>query len=144
MIDLHLIQDCIEAQLRRHADKQFAQRHEKAERGTSNEAIDEYETYGSPRLTDDLRDSGVKVGRHRVARLMREVGIRAKKPPRWKKTTNSNHVQPRAPNLVERRWAETATEPNKLWVSDLTYICATCQAEARGGSTLLRPSFFDL
>jgi putative transposase len=80
------------------------------------------ETYGSPRLTDELRDNDVKAGRHRVARLMREAGIRAKKPPRWKKTTNSKHDLPRAPNLVERRWAEMATEPNKLWVSDLTYI----------------------
>lgn len=80
------------------------------------------ETYGSPRLTDELRDNAVKVGRHRVARLMREAGIRAKKPPRWKKTTNSKHDLPRAPNLVERRWNEMATEPNKVWVSDLTYI----------------------
>jgi putative transposase len=80
------------------------------------------ETYGSPRLTDDLRDNDVKVGRHRVARLMREAGIRAKKPPRWKKTTNSKHDLPRAPNLVGRRWGELATVPNKLWVSDLTYI----------------------
>lgn len=80
------------------------------------------ETYGSPRLTSDLRDNDIKVGRHRVARLMREAGIRAKKPPRWKKTTNSCHDLPRAPNIVERRWDELATEPNKLWVSDLTYI----------------------
>lgn len=80
------------------------------------------ETYGSPRLTDELRDGGIATGRHRVARLMREAGIRAKKPPRWKKTTHSNHVLPRAPNIVERRWDELATEPNKLWVSDLTYI----------------------
>jgi putative transposase len=80
------------------------------------------ETYGSPRLTDELRDNDVKVGRHRVARLMREAGIRAKKPPRWKKTTNSSHDLPRAPNLVERKWDGIATEPNKLWVSDLTYI----------------------
>lgn len=80
------------------------------------------ETYGSPRLTDDLREKDVKVGRHRVARLMREAGIRAKKPPRFKKTTNSNHDLPRASNLVERRWSELATAPNKLWVSDLTYI----------------------
>jgi transposase InsO family protein len=102
-----------------------------SKRATENERITTHikasfkksrETYGSPRLTDDLRDNGVKAGRHRVARLMREAGIRAKKPPRWKKTTNSNHDLPRAPNIVERRWDELATEPNKLWVSDLTYI----------------------
>ena len=80
------------------------------------------ETYGSPRLTDELRDNNVKAGRHRVARLMREAGIRAKKPKRFKATTDSNHDLPRAPNIVKRRWDELATEPNKLWVSDLTYI----------------------
>jgi putative transposase len=80
------------------------------------------ETYGSPRLTDELRDGGIKAGRHRVARLMREAGIRAKKPRRFKKTTDSRHDLPRAPNLVERRFDEIATAPNKLWVSDLTYI----------------------
>lgn len=80
------------------------------------------ETYGSPRLTDELKDGGVKTGRHRVARLMREAGIRAKKPPRFKKTTDSRHDLPRAPNLVERRFDEIAAAPNKLWVTDLTYI----------------------
>lgn len=80
------------------------------------------ETYGSPRLTDELRENDVRVGRHRVARLMRKAGIRATKPPRWKMTTNSRHDLPRAPNLVERRFDELATEPNKLWVSDLTYV----------------------
>lgn len=80
------------------------------------------ETYGSPRLTDELRENDVRVGRHRVARLMRKAGIRATKPPRWKKTPNSRHDLPRAPNLVERRFDELATEPNKLWVSDLTYV----------------------
>jgi transposase InsO family protein len=80
------------------------------------------ETYGSPRLTDELREGGIKAGRHRVARLMREAGIRAKKPPRFRRTTNSKHDLPRAPNIVERRWDELATAPNKLWASDLTYI----------------------
>ncbi len=80
------------------------------------------ETYGSPRLTEDLRCSGIKTGRHRVARLMRESGIHARRPKRWKATTDSRHNLPRAPNLVARRWDEMATAPNKLWVSDLTYI----------------------
>ena len=102
-----------------------------SKRATENERITTHiragfkrsrETYGSPRLTDELRDGGVKAGRHRIARLMREAGIRAKKPRRFKKTTNSRHDLPRAPNLVERRFDELATAPNKLWVSDLTYI----------------------
>ena len=40
----------------------------------------------------------------------------------WKATTDSKHDMPRAPNLVARRWDAIATAPNRLWVSDLTYI----------------------
>ena len=79
-------------------------------------------TYGSPRLTLELNESGIKTGRQRVARLMQKAGICARKPPRFKKTTDSNHDLPRAPNLVERRFENISTAPNKLWVSDLTYI----------------------
>lgn len=80
------------------------------------------ETYGSPRLADELRDGGIKAGRHRIARLMREAGIRARRPRRYKRTTDSKHALPIAPNLVERRFDEIASAPNKLWVSDLTYV----------------------
>lgn len=80
------------------------------------------ETYGSPRLTSELDEKGISVGRHRVARLMREAQVRAKKPKRFKKTTDSRHSSPIAPNLVERRFDEIATAPNQLWVTDITYI----------------------
>jgi putative transposase len=77
------------------------------------------ETYGSPRLTDDLRCNGIKTGRHRVAKLMRAFRICAKRPKRWKATTDSKHDMPRAPNLVARQWDAIATAPNRLWVSHL-------------------------
>ena len=80
------------------------------------------ETYGSPRLTDDLRCHGTKTGRHRVAKLLRASGICARRPKRWKATTDSQHDMPRAPDLVARQWDAIATAPNRLWVSDLTYI----------------------
>lgn len=80
------------------------------------------ETYGSPRIKQELDANGNGAGRHRVARIMRAEGIKARKPKRVKKTTDSNHAMPIAPNLVARRFDEIATEPNKLWVSDLTYI----------------------
>lgn len=79
-------------------------------------------SYGSPRMTDDLKDSGTKVGRHRVARLMREAGIVGRPPRRFKKTTDSKHKLPIAPNLVARRWDDVATAPDKLWVTDITYV----------------------
>lgn len=102
-----------------------------SKRATENERITAHlraeftrsrETYGSPRLTDELKDGGQKVGRHRVARLMREAGLRARRPRRFKRTTDSRHALPVAPNLVERRFDEVASAPNKLWVSDLTYV----------------------
>ncbi len=84
--------------------------------------VESRETYGSPRIKRRLAEMGVSIGKHRTARLMKESGIVARKPKRWKKTTDSNHKLPIAPNLVERRFKEMSAEPNQLWVSDITYI----------------------
>lgn len=80
------------------------------------------ETYGSPRIKARLRSQGISIGKHRTARLMKEAGIMARKPKRFRKTTDSNHKLPIAPNLVERRFEEMSGEPNQLWVTDITYI----------------------
>ncbi len=77
-------------------------------------------TYGSPRIYDDLKEQGETVGRHRVARLMRENGITARPLKRFRKTTDSNHNLPVAPNLLERNF-ET-DRPDLVWVGDITYI----------------------
>jgi putative transposase len=80
-------------------------------------------SYGSPRILKDLRDLGLRVGEKRVARLMRETGIRAKTYRRFRVTTNSKHAHPIAPNLLARRFSPSfAGEPNKVWASDITYI----------------------
>lgn len=76
--------------------------------------------YGSPRMLDELRDRGHKVGKHRVARLMQESGIWARVRRRFRHTTDSNHKLPVAPNLLEQDF--TATAPNQAWVGDITYI----------------------
>jgi transposase InsO family protein len=76
--------------------------------------------YGSPRILDELRDRGHEVGKHRVARLMRENGIWARIRRRFRHTTDSNHRLPVAPNLLEQNF--TATAPNQAWVGDITYI----------------------
>jgi len=76
--------------------------------------------YGSPRITRELHDQGRPCGRHRVARLMREHGLQAKAAQRVKITTHSDHHEPVAPNLVQRRFR--ADQANALWVSDITYI----------------------
>jgi putative transposase len=79
-------------------------------------------TYGSPRVLHDLRDVGEWVSKKRVARLMRQEGLSVKRPRRYRKTTDSRHHSPIAPNLVDRRFKELAQGPNRLWVSDITYV----------------------
>lgn len=78
------------------------------------------ETYGSPRIQVDLREAGAPISRKRVARLMAEVGICGASGRRRIRTTNSNHDNPIAENLLERDF--TATAPNQRWVTDITGI----------------------
>jgi putative transposase len=77
-------------------------------------------TYGSPRMTRELQDQGLRVGRRRTARLMRENGLRARQPRRFRRTTNSLHAVPVAPNLLDQDF--TASGPNEKWGADLSYI----------------------
>jgi len=77
-------------------------------------------TYGSPRITADLRANGETCGHNRVARLMRVNGIAAKTKRKFKITTNSKHNHPVAPNLVKQKFV--AAKPNHLWTSDITYL----------------------
>ena len=77
-------------------------------------------TYGSPRVHAELRANGVRVGRKRVERLMRENGLQARRKRRFRRTTDSNHSQPIAPNVLGRHFEAVA--PNQVWVSDVTYI----------------------
>ncbi len=76
--------------------------------------------YGSPRMTQELRDQGFRCSENRVASLMRQNRIRAKTKRRFKVTTKSKHKRPVAPNLVEQNFS--AHQPNQLWTSDITYV----------------------
>ena len=80
-------------------------------------------TYGSPRVLEDLRDVGEHVGRNRVIRLMQAQGLRARVRKRFKCTTNSEHDQPIAPNVLERTFGADA--PNQRWVGDTTEMLTT-------------------
>jgi putative transposase len=77
-------------------------------------------TYGSPRMTCELQGEGLRVGRRRTARLMRENGLVARRKRRFKRTTDSHHALPVAPNLVDRDFA--AERPNQKWAADISYI----------------------
>jgi putative transposase len=77
-------------------------------------------TYGSPRVHKDLEALSFRVSRKRVARLMRSEGLAARRPRRYRATTDSRHALPVAPNVVARKFH--AQEPNRLWVTDMTYV----------------------
>jgi putative transposase len=77
--------------------------------------------YGSPHIQATLRAEGHRVSRGRVERLMRRHGIRALARRRfWPTTTDSRHALPIAPNLLQQKF--TVSEPNRLWLADITYI----------------------
>ena len=76
--------------------------------------------YGSPRVHAELRAHGRRVGRKRVARLMRGMGLSARRRRRFRRTTDSTHAFPVAPNLLGRDF--TASAPGRVWLADLTYI----------------------
>jgi transposase InsO family protein len=77
-------------------------------------------TYGTPRVHADLGARGEHVSRKRVARLMKEQGLKARVRRRYKCTTDSDHDQPVAPNLLDRRF--DADAPNERWVGDTTEL----------------------
>lgn len=76
--------------------------------------------YGSPRVHAELLAQGRSVGRKRVARLMRQNGLKGLARRRFRRTTDSAHSHPIAPNLLEQNF--TAAALNQVWVGDITYI----------------------
>ncbi len=77
-------------------------------------------TYGSPRVLEELKEQGIRVGRNRVARLMQEHGITGQAPKRFRRTTDSKHNLPVAGNVLDRQF--NADGPDKVWATDITYI----------------------
>ena len=77
-------------------------------------------TYGSPRVHAELRERGFEVSRKRVEKQMREQGIVGRRRPRFRRTTDSNHDDPIAPNVVARNFE--VDEPDRVWVADITYV----------------------
>ena len=76
--------------------------------------------YGSPRVHAALRQQGVVCSLNRVARLMRENNIKAKSVKVFKRTTQRNPNNAYADNVLQQDFS--ASQPNKKWVSDITYI----------------------
>jgi putative transposase len=81
---------------------------------------DEHFRAGAKRITKRLKLEGTHVNRHRVARIMRMNGWRAKAAKKFRATTNSNHELPVAPNLLQQNFS--ASKPDEKYVSDITYV----------------------
>ena len=71
-------------------------------------------------MTRELQDEGLQVGRRRTARLMRDNGLRARQKRRFKRTTDSQHAWPVAPNLIDQNFQ--AERPDEKWGADISYV----------------------
>jgi transposase InsO family protein len=76
--------------------------------------------YGSPRIQKALAEMGINVGKKRVERLIRRHNLSCIPKKRYKITTDSSHLEPVAENILNRNF--NVTEPNTVWVSDITYL----------------------
>jgi len=99
---------------RRQLDDMVLLAHIRAQFATSNE------TYGAPRMHAELREEGMPAGRHRIARLMRDNGLKALQKRRYKKTTDSRHGGPVAANILDQDFA--CDGPDQKWGADISYI----------------------
>jgi len=88
-------------------------------RAAISEVCTEFPCYGYRRVAAELRRREWQVNRKRVARLMKSIGLQAKKVVRKRRTTNSEHSFPRYLNLVEFL---VVRHPDHVWVADITYI----------------------
>lgn len=77
-------------------------------------------TYGSPRITKALKKQGVRISESSVARVMRRSGLVCKYKRKFRVTTNSKHHFKLSDNVLQRKFY--VKQPNKVWVSDITYI----------------------
>ena len=84
---------------------------------------DSGETYGAPRVLQELRAEGWPTSQKRVARLMRTAGLQARRPRRRRiPTTDSNHPEPIAPNRLARQFDVNGMALNEVWVGDIMYL----------------------
>ena len=76
--------------------------------------------YGSRRILKQLNEEGYDIGRYKVRRIMKDLGLKAKISKRYKVTTDSRHSFPIAPNVLNRNF--DVGGPNRVWTADITYV----------------------
>ncbi|SCF16481.1 Transposase InsO and inactivated derivatives [Micromonospora matsumotoense] len=79
-------------------------------------------TYGAPRVHAELTDAGLRHGRKRIARLMRDVGVRGKSPRRWQTTTITDPAAADRADLIGRDFTTDPARIDTRWCGDITYI----------------------
>ena len=82
--------------------------------------IENKQSYGSRRLSDQLKKQGIEVGRYKTRQVMRQLKLKVRYPKRYKNTTDSNHSEAISPNRLDRQF--NVTKPNQVWTTDITYI----------------------
>ena len=78
------------------------------------------QSYGSPRVHRELKARGRRVCRNTVARLMKTDGLAARTRKKYRATTNSNHSQPLAENVLNRQFEQDSSD--RVWLADITFI----------------------
>jgi transposase InsO family protein len=79
--------------------------------------------YGYRRITAEIRRRGIIINAKHILRIMKSMGLRARCPKRYKKTTNSNHQKPVSENVLNGNF--TVARQDQVWLSDITYIRTT-------------------
>lgn len=77
-------------------------------------------SFGSRRIAKQLKKQGIAIGRFKVRRIMRELGLLVRYPKRIKVTTDSDHNEAISPNRLDRQFH--VTKPNQVWTTDITYV----------------------
>jgi len=77
-------------------------------------------SYGSRRMSGQLQNDGYDVGRYRARSLMKKACVSVKSRKRFKRTTDSDHKLPIAPNLLKRQFE--VERPNMIWCADISYL----------------------
>jgi len=78
------------------------------------------QSYGSRRIVKQLQAEGHQIGRYKVRRIMRQLNLKAIIPRRFKRTTDSKHSFPVAPNILDQKF--DVDTPNKVWTADISYV----------------------
>jgi transposase InsO family protein len=77
-------------------------------------------TYGTRRMVKVMKNSGIEMGRFKARRLMKQLGLEARYPKKYRATTDSQHKSAILPNILDRQF--NPSRPNEVWTADISYV----------------------